>query len=200
MTTTYSTRSNASRAARKAGLAADAFEVFETEDGKFAFRAVEASEEVPEFLTRTADEAAAELKPLADEANKPVSVATENQDVGIFPAVEAEALAQEYANDHNVTVTIRDAITDEVIKVVAPQVTRKGPTGMVAKIIDLAVREEGVTPAELNTLTNWKGAPWKWLFSNWKGTGYADRWGYNLIVTKNAKKVAYKLVTKPVEG
>jgi hypothetical protein len=48
---------------------------------------------------------------------------------------------------------------------------------MVAKIIALALRPEGVSPAELNTVTEWKVAPWKWLFSNPKGTGYADRWG-----------------------
>lgn len=48
---------------------------------------------------------------------------------------------------------------------------------MVVEILKLASRPNGVSPRELNTLTTWKGAPWKWLFSNPKGNGYCDRWG-----------------------
>jgi hypothetical protein len=64
-----------------------------------------------------------------------------------------------------------------------PKATRgKGPSGMVEAILKLASRAKGVTPAELNELTKWKGAPWKWLFKNPKGTGYCDRWGYSFEV------------------
>ena len=45
--------------------------------------------------------------------------------------------------------------------------------------LKLASRAKGVSPAELNELTTWKGAPWAWLFKNPKGTGYCDRWGYS---------------------
>src|SRR5207244_12779849 len=34
----------------------------------------------------------------------------------------------------------------------------------------------------LNTLTKWKGTPWKWLFSNPKKNGYCDRWNYKFAV------------------
>ena len=58
----------------------------------------------------------------------------------------------------------------------------KQPKGMVVEILKLASRKDGVSPAELNKLTEWKGAPWKWLFSNPKGNGYCDRWGYKFKV------------------
>ena len=73
----------------------------------------------------------------------------------------------------------------------------KAPKGMVVQILTLAGRVEGVTPAELNALTNWKGAPWRWLFSNWQGTGYCDRWGYNLEIIKGeGRKVSYRISRK----
>jgi hypothetical protein len=55
---------------------------------------------------------------------------------------------------------------------------------MVDAILKLARRDQGVTPAELNTLTAWKGAPWKWLFSNPKCTGYCDRRSLTLEIIK----------------
>ncbi|WP_342235000.1 hypothetical protein [Inquilinus sp. OTU3971] len=49
-----------------------------------------------------------------------------------------------------------------------------------------------MTPAELNELTSWKSAPWRWLFSNWQGTGYCDRWGYSREVRKGeGRRVSY---------
>lgn len=62
---------------------------------------------------------------------------------------------------------------------------------MVVEILKLASRPSGVSPAELNQLTTWKGAPWKWLFSNPKGTGYCDRWGYAFTVLKTEDGVRY---------
>jgi hypothetical protein len=41
---------------------------------------------------------------------------------------------------------------------------------MVVEILKLASRAKG------------KGAPRKWLFSDPKGTGYCDRWGYKFKV------------------
>jgi hypothetical protein len=72
----------------------------------------------------------------------------------------------------------------------------KAPKGMV--ILKLASRAKGVTPAELNKLTEWKGAPWKWLFSNAKGTSYCDRWGYKVkvLADKDDPPKAYQVVKK----
>jgi hypothetical protein len=57
-------------------------------------------------------------------------------------------------------------------------------------------------PAELNALTKWKSAPWKWLFSNPKGTGYCDRWGYKfkMLSDKDApRSVACQMVKKQAQ-
>ena len=53
---------------------------------------------------------------------------------------------------------------------------------MTVEILKLAARKQGVSREELNTLTEWTGAPWKWNFSNPKGTGYCDRFGYKLAI------------------
>ena len=70
---------------------------------------------------------------------------------------------------------------------------------MVVQILKLASRPKGVTPDELNKLTRWRGAPWKWLFSNPKKNGYCDRWNYKLTILNpdkdNPRAVAYR-VTK----
>jgi hypothetical protein len=52
----------------------------------------------------------------------PVSVllATEDRDLGLCHGSKAVALATEYANDENVTVRIRDVVTDRVLRVVNP--------------------------------------------------------------------------------
>ena len=63
----------------------------------------------------------------------------------------------------------------------------------------LAARTKGVSPTELNELTKWKGAPWKWLFSNPKGNGYCDRFGYKFWITTeedNARAVRYHVEKK----
>ena len=67
----------------------------------------------------------------------------------------------------------------------------KAPKGRVAEILKLASRPKGASPAELNELTSWKGAPWKWLFANPKGNGYCDRWGYKLAVLQTDQGVRY---------
>lgn len=73
----------------------------------------------------------------------------------------------------------------------APRAPKAAPDGMAARIVALCCREQGATPAELNALTQWKGAPWKWLLSNRKGTGLADRYGYDLTVDKDGRAVTY---------
>src|SRR5262249_8855643 len=69
-------------------------------------------------------------------------------------------------------------------KVAAKPKAERKPAGMVKKSLKLTSRKDGVSPAELNKVTEWKGAPWKWLFSNPKGNGYCDRWGYKFKVTR----------------
>lgn len=76
-----------------------------------------------------------------------------------------------------------------------PKADRK-PRGMVVKILALASRKNGVSPAELNKLTEWKGAPWKWLFSNPKGNGYCDRWNYSFKVTDVEGETRYCTTAK----
>src|SRR5579862_759300 len=72
----------------------------------------------------------------------------------------------------------------------------KQPKGMVVEILKLSSRENGVSPAQLNELTKWKGAPWKWLFSNPKKTGYCDRWGYTFKVVDFNGETRYKTEKK----
>jgi hypothetical protein len=64
-----------------------------------------------------------------------------------------------------------------------PKADRK-PRGRVAEFVKLASRKHGVSPAELNEVTRWKGAPWRWLFSNPKRNGYCDRWNYSFKVAQ----------------
>ncbi|MEY9179705.1 hypothetical protein [Bradyrhizobium sp. USDA 313] len=70
------------------------------------------------------------------------------------------------------------------------------PSGMTAELVKLALRACGVTPAQLNEHSKWKGAPWKWFFSNPKKTGVADRFGYKLKVERNGRAVTYFLTAK----
>ena len=204
-TKTFSNASNARRAAR-VELGPEAvptvdFKVVKTADGRFTWKTV----------TKKAEQV------------EQVMLATEDGDLGLVNKNVAQDRAQAEADAQNVTVYLRDPLTDEVVGTVKPTPAMRpsksskidkmielappsaetngakrgrkaaGPSGMVAKIIELATRPEGVTRAELNETTNWKGAPWKWLFQNPKRTGYADRWGYSLEVMKRGQSVAYKL-------
>jgi len=64
----------------------------------------------------------------------------------------------------------------------------------VAAILKLASRKNGATREELNALTGWSGAPWKWLFANPKGTGYANRHGYHFeVIQRTSGEIAYKV-------
>lgn len=67
---------------------------------------------------------------------------------------------------------------------------------MADALVALAMRPEGVSPAELNEVSKWNGAPWRWLFSNWQKTGWCDRRGLGFEVIKGeGRRVAYH-VTK----
>jgi hypothetical protein len=59
-----------------------------------------------------------------------------------------------------------------------------GPSGKAAEILRLASRPQGASREELNALTKWSGAPWKWLFKNPKGTGFCDRHKYSLRIAE----------------
>lgn len=69
------------------------------------------------------------------------------------------------------------------------------PVGMQALVVELCMREQGATPAQLKELTKWQGTPWKWfLGNNPKKTGLADRFGYEFEARKGAgKEVTYFL-------
>jgi hypothetical protein len=74
--------------------------------------------------------------------------------------------------------------------------TKAKPTGKVARILKLASRPHGASRAELNKLTGWRRAPWRWLFSNKHGTGYCDRHGYVLRVVEGKDGETRYRVTK----
>lgn len=148
-----------------------------------------------------------------------VLLATAGKDLGLVPSTDATARAKEHANETGKAVTVRHPVTDKVIRTVNPKKATKTvkpakkakakktakvsakpkaerkPKGMVVKILALASRPNGVSPAELNKVTEWKGAPWKWLFSNPKKNGYCDRWGYKFKVADHEGETRY-CVTK----
>jgi hypothetical protein len=70
------------------------------------------------------------------------------------------------------------------------------PEGKSAECIRLALRKNGVTPQELNEFTGWRGAPWRWLYSNPKKNGWADRFGYKLEVLREGRVVHYRLTQR----
>jgi hypothetical protein len=91
--------------------------------------------------------------------------------------------------------------TTKATKVTKKAVTKKvrddsKPMGMTAELVKLALRASGVTPAQLNEHSQWKGAPRKWFFSNPKKTGVADRFGMKLKVERDGRAVTYFLTAK----
>jgi hypothetical protein len=75
--------------------------------------------------------------------------------------------------------------------------TDRKPSGKTAELIALALRPEGVTPQELNEVSQWRNAPWRWTFSNPKGTGWAQRHGYQFRAEKGEdKRVRYFLTAE----
>lgn len=81
-------------------------------------------------------------------------------------------------------------------KAASPKGNGDKPVGMTGELVKMALRASGVTPAQLNEHSKWKGAPWKWFFSNPKKTGVADRFGYKLKVERDGRAVTYFLTAK----
>lgn len=161
------------------------------------------------------------------EAAHHVLLATTDKDLGHVPGKRALAEARKQADREGTTVVVRDATTDKVLAKVKPNgkatatakakgkakpakatkakpakakpTAKREPRGKTVKILELAARKGGVTPAELNKLTKWRGAPWRWLFQNPKGAGWCDRFGYKFEVIEPSKgdgRVAYKVTAK----
>ena len=60
-----------------------------------------------------------------------------------------------------------------------PKAEKTEPTGKRLEVVNLAMRPQGASTAELVAATGWKGAPWRWSFRNKHGTGLADRYAYD---------------------
>ena len=54
------------------------------------------------------------------------------------------------------------------------------------------------SPQEL-AATSWTGGPWKWLLTNPKGTGLAQKYGYDFVASKDGRNVRYMLVKQEAE-
>jgi hypothetical protein len=67
-----------------------------------------------------------------------------------------------------------------------------GPSGVAAEALKLASRKLGATRNELIELTQWTGAPWKWLFWNSKKNGWCQRFGFSLtVISRKDGSTAY---------
>lgn len=212
MSATYSSKSNARRAAKAAGIPENKVQLIEV-DGRWSFAEAAETEALVALATEHADlgilpasKARDEAVKVANETGATVYLRDPMSDEVIDTVEPEEAVSVEDldSSEHPVAQANKaswDAVTKggrrgraKAEKAPAePKARKEAPSGMRAKIIELALRPEGVTPAELNELTEWKGAPWKWLFSNPKGTGFADRWGYKLSVVKNGRSASYRL-------
>jgi hypothetical protein len=72
-----------------------------------------------------------------------------------------------------------------------------GPSGMSEKIGALASRAQGASRDELIKLSGWKQQAWRWFFTNSKGNGFCQRWGYALKVIEGKDgEVRYKIARK----
>jgi len=143
--------------------------------------------------------AEAEAQALANEEGTPVSIRNTTTDKRIAtmkPTTKQTKTAPKSKSAPKAKPAAKPAKAKATAKTNSAKPAKEGPSGMVAKIIELALRAKGVSPAELNKLTTWKGAPWKWLFCNPKKTGYADRWGYKFSVEKTDEGTFYKLAKK----
>jgi hypothetical protein len=75
-----------------------------------------------------------------------------------------------------------------------PKAPKTEPEGKYKLIVDLCCRETGASPQELHEATGWTGAPWKWLLTNPKNTGLAQKYGYDFVASKDGRNVRYMLV------
>jgi hypothetical protein len=161
-----------------------------------------------EFGQVPANKAKAEAQALANEQGKPVTMRDPLTDKVLgkakpakkAPAAKAKAKPAKKAPAKKAAAKAKAAKAPKAAKPAKSAEPKspktKAPRGMVVEILKLASRPKGVSPAELNELTKWKGAPWKWLFSNPKNNGYCDRWGYKLTVLSADDGVRYQVVKK----
>ena len=80
-----------------------------------------------------------------------------------------------------------------------PKAQKTEPEGKYKLIVDLCCRETGASPQELHEATGWTGAPWKWLLTNPKNTGLAQKYGYDFVASKDGRNVRYMLVKQEAE-
>lgn len=73
---------------------------------------------------------------------------------------------------------------------------KEAPTGMAAKIAELASRANGASRDELIKLSGWKAQAWKWYFVNSKDTGLCQRFGYTLKVLEGKEGESRYKITK----
>jgi hypothetical protein len=132
----------------------------------------------PEAPKRTKQQAAANLK-----AAKAASAKAKKEKTMAKTATAKKKPAAKKATAKKATAKVAKPKSDK-------------PVGMTGELVKLALREKGVTPAQLNEHSEWKGAPWKWFFSNPKKTGVADRFGYKLRVEREGRAVTYFLTAK----
>jgi hypothetical protein len=157
-----------------------------------------------EFGQVPANKAEAEAQTLANEEGKTVTVrdtVTDEVLAKVKPAKKAKAAPKaapkaKKAAPKKAAPKAKKAAGKTVAKADGKAPKTKAPRGMVVEILKLASRAKGVSPAELNELTQWKGAPWKWLFSNPKNNGYCDRWGYKFKVESTDDGVRYHVEKK----
>ena len=117
----------------------------------------------------------------------------------VFEDADGWAIASSESLEREPKTTTRKPQTHKPAKprkAAKPQPARKAngdrrPSGMTAQILNMAARKNGVSRAELNELTGWRGAPWKWLFSNKHKTGFCDRWRFTFRVVDGVDGVRY---------
>jgi hypothetical protein len=80
-----------------------------------------------------------------------------------------------------------------------PKAPKTEPEGKYKLIVDLCCRESGASPQELHEATGWTGAPWKWLLTNPKNTGLAQKYGYDFVASKDGRNVRYMLVKQEAQ-
>ncbi len=120
---------------------------------------------------------------------------------GLFQALRPEVAATMQTTSRMVLTAEEAAAKKNRVRVEQadhPKRTRgdgSKPVGMQALVVELCMRPQGATPAQLKELTKWNGTPWKWfLGNNPKLTGLADRFGYEFEARKGAgKEVTYFL-------
>lgn len=214
---TYSTRSNATRALRRAidsKQAAEGQYVVSQVDDRFQI-----VEQTDVAMLVTADggdlglvpngngNAEREAQKSADEEGVPVTIRHPESDAvlgEIRPGKAARKKARRAAAEASRAEVARvkkartatQAMVDKKVNVERGPHEHRGPQGKALAILKLASRTGGASARELNELTGWRGAPWRWLFSNPRKTGVCDRWGFDFHTQRTDSGVRY-FVTKP---